>query len=84
MTQSFLYARDLCCESSHESLGDLTQEYSTFGYWIEELGVAVCPELGREHIEHRRDDTRRREDLIIREISKAGEDIRIIGDLRHE
>lgn len=62
-----------------EALRDFAEEHSGFAGWVKELRVRITEQLLRQHVEHLVSDVRRREDLIVRQVGKAGQHIRLIN-----
>ena len=66
-------------QSGQQPLGNLPQKDAAFAGGVQKLGVGVRKQLLREHIEHGVCHLRRREHLIVGQVGKAGQHIRIIN-----
>ena len=86
MVDAILEVRYLICQALRKPTGDLTQEDSRLGTWIEKLGRLIGPKICAavicrprfgQGIKHPVSEFRRGEDFIIGEIGDTRQDIRV-------
>ena len=63
--------------------GDLAQEHARLAERVEPPVVGFAPDFGRENVEHRPGELRRRRHLVVRQLREAVEDVRdVLTDSR--
>ena len=78
MVNALLKVGDLGLQALEQTLGDLPEVDAGFAGGIQEGNIRVGEKLLGEHIQHLVDDVRRGKDLVIGQIRKTGQNVRII------
>lgn len=71
------------CQTSHQARADLPQKYTCFAEGVQKACLRILPERLRQQIQYLVCKFGRGENLIIAEVGKTAQDIRIVTDFIH-